>query len=153
MLRYLCSLNYLLLNLTQPYLLQPNGNAHNQYTYRRYYLHQLHILPKYEYVTKHRINDIHKADKWYETCITALEGNGLAHDTDCIECSRTEQNQVVKRTEFQKVQRSVCHYTSYSKVCGCRENAKEAVVEENDGVGDLFQWSIEHSDRGAHETG
>ena len=77
----------------------------------------------------------------------------MTHNTDCIKCSCTEQNQVVKRTEFQEIQRSVCHCTSDSEVCGCGENTKEAVIEENDGVGHLFERAVEHSDRGAHETG
>ena len=104
-------------------------------------------------VAQHSIDDVYETHKWNKTRVATLERNCLAHDTDSIKASSSEQNGIIDGTKVENVQRSACKSKCSRQVGRRDKNAEKTVVEEDDGVGHVLERSIKHTDWWAHKAG
>ena len=152
------SLNDLLFNLTyvlnlaQADLLVADGHTNYQNSNRRHYLNHSHGLAKDENVAEHGVDDVDEVDEGDEACAAALESDDLAHTAEGVEASRAKHQQVVERAETQKVKRPRCDEQSQSQIDRRGNDAEEAVVKEDDCVGNVPERAIEDSNARAHDT-
>ena len=142
MCRKLCRLLQLLSNAIQTHFFDADTDTYGQNRCSAYNLSLWDWLAKNEHVAQHRINNVHKWDERDKAAIATLKRHCLSEHTNSVQkaCS-CEQCEIGSR-QFEEVKWSAVQQIPYEENQDSRCHAKEAMIEEHDGVGDLAQRSI-----------